>query len=251
MSTGKAGEAPALTVAHGVATLTLRRPAHHNRIDPDDPEVILGHLRTLADTPGLTALVLRAAECRTFCSGYTLGQITTRLDRRFEDMLDAIERLPLPTVCALSGSVYGGGTDVAMACDFRLGVQGMRLFMPAVRFGLHYYPGGLRRFVTRIGPGATKKIFLTGQTLYGEELLRIGYLCELVPPLELDAAVARYVEALRDGAAQPLRSMKHDIDAIAAGIWSESAGRAHYEASLQTPETQARLSAQAAHKPPA
>ena len=62
---------------------------------------------------------------------------------RFEDMLDALESLDIPTLCALNGSAYGGGTDLALACDFRIGVRGCRLFMPAARFGLHYYPGGL------------------------------------------------------------------------------------------------------------
>ena len=178
---------------------------------------------------------------KTFCSGYTLGRIGTHLDRSFEDMLDALEQIELPTLCLMNGSAYGGGTDLAMACDFRIGVRGCRLFMPAARVGLHYYPGGLRRFVTRLGPAATKKIFLTAATLGDEELLRIGFLTELVDRSELPAIIARVREDIRSCEPAAVRSMKQHIDDIANGTWNEDLGRAAYQASLQSPETRRRL----------
>jgi len=46
----------------------------------------------------------------------------------------------LPFIAALNGTVYGGSTDLALACDFRIGVEGMRLSMPAARLGTVYYP---------------------------------------------------------------------------------------------------------------
>ena len=81
----------------------------------------------------------------------------------------------------LDGGVYGGATDLALCCDWRIGVSGTRMFMPAARFGLHYYPGGLRRYVRALGAAQAKRIFLTGQTLRAQEMLRIGFLTELVP----------------------------------------------------------------------
>jgi enoyl-CoA hydratase/carnithine racemase len=128
-----------------------------------------------------------------------------------------------------------------MACDFRIGVRGSRLFMPAAKFGLHYYPGGLRRFVTRLGPCATKKIFMTARTLDAEELLRIGFLTELVEPQELQAKVNAYVGSLRECDAAVVRSMKEHIDGLAAGTWHEERGRAEYERSLRSEALKARL----------
>ncbi|OUM03690.1 hypothetical protein A8M77_04005 [Variovorax sp. JS1663] len=238
-----AGAAPTLEIADAVATLTLRRPAQHNRIDPDDPAVFLSHLDQVRSDPAVRLLVLTGEGEKTFCSGYTLGQIGARLDRSFEDMLDALESLAVPTLCALNGSAYGGGTDLALACDFRIGVRGCRLFMPAARFGLHYYPGGLRRFVTRLGCSTAKKIFLTGMTLESEELLRNGFLTELVEAEELPARIALYRDQIARCDAQAVRSMKQHIDAICAGEWDEVSGRAAYEASLASEETGRRLAA--------
>src|SRR4030095_8715539 len=103
------GSAPTLAIVDSVATITLRRPAQHNRIDPDDPAVFLRHLDEVRAHPSVRLLVLTGEGEKTFCSGYTLGQIGARLDRSFEDMLDALETLDIPTLCALNGSAYGGG----------------------------------------------------------------------------------------------------------------------------------------------
>jgi enoyl-CoA hydratase/carnithine racemase len=237
----KIGSPPTLEIADSLATITLRRPAEHNRIDPDDPAVVLRHLEKIAADPSVRLLVLTGEGEKTFCSGYTLAQIGARLDRSFEDMLDAIESLDIPTLCALNGSAYGGGTDLALACDFRIGVRGCRLFMPAARFGLHYYPGGLRRFVTRLGCSAAKKILLTGMTLESDELLRTGFLTELVERSELRPRLALYHEHIARCDAQAVRSMKRHINAIAAGAWDEASGRVAYETSLRSAATIERL----------
>jgi enoyl-CoA hydratase/carnithine racemase len=232
---------PGLQVDGDLATLTLRRPAEHNRIDPEDPRVICALLERVRAERSIRLLVITGEGEKTFCSGYTLGRIGTHLDHSFEQMLDAVESLEIPTLCLLNGSAYGGGTDLAMACDFRIGVQGLRLFMPAARFGLHYYPGGLRRFVSRLGPAATKRIFLTSATLHDEELLRIGFLTECVAREALQQTVERYRQPI--GLCEPdaVRSMKRHIDELALGLWDADAGRAAYEASLSAPETVRRL----------
>ena len=235
------GSAPTLEIVDATAIITLRRPGQHNRIDPDDPTVLLQHIETVRAAPTVRLLVLTGEGEKTFCSGYTLGQIGARLDRSLEEMLDALEAVDVPTLCALNGSAYGGGTDMALACDFRIGVRGCRLFMPAARFGLHYYPGGLRRFVTRLGCSVAKKIFLTGMTMDSEELLRTGFLTELVERDELQSRIDLYRDSIVRCDAQAVRSMKRHINAISAGEWSEASGRAAYEASLSAEETVKRL----------
>jgi enoyl-CoA hydratase/carnithine racemase len=158
-----------------------------------------------------------------FCSGFHLGSLADGAraaqagPQLFEQTVDALEALPVPTVCRLNGSVYGGATDLALACDVRVGVDTMVLRMPAVRLGLHYYPSGLRRFVTRLGVGAAKRLFMLAQDVPAAELLRIGYLDRCVPAAGLDAAVHEIVDALDRGAPLALRGMKASLDEIARG----------------------------------
>lgn len=238
-------QAPSLSINGAVATLTLRKPRQHNRIAPEDSDVIRQHLTQLETTPGLRLLIITGSGDKTFSSGYTLGAIKDQLDSRFEDMLDHLERFPLPTLCALNGSVYGGATDLALCCDFRIGVHGSRLLMPASRIGLHYYPGGIRRYVTVLGLAASKKLFLTAQPIGDQEMLRIGFLNELVDRSELPAVVRAYTEGILACEAKVVRTMKADLMAAAAGIADADVLRQHYNESLKSPELAARLEAMA------
>jgi enoyl-CoA hydratase/carnithine racemase len=234
---------PSLTVAGATATIRFERPSEHNRIDPDDIPVLRRHLDKIATMPRLRAIVFTGAGQRTFSSGFTVSAILERLDRSFEDLLDAIEQFPLPTICALNGSVYGGATDLALCCDFRIGVRGTGMFMPAARFGLHYYPGGLRRFAAAVGPSQAKRIFLTAQTLRAEDMLRIGFLTELVSRARLERRVAEYVAALAECEPAVVKSMKRQINALATGDREAGHSRDAYEASLSSTELRRRLAA--------
>ncbi len=234
---------PSLKLAGAVATIRFERPAEHNRIDPDDIPVLRRYLDQVAAQPRRCVLVFTGSGNRTFSSGFTVNAILERLDRSFEDLLDAIERFPLPTICALNGSVYGGATDLALCCDFRIGVRRTGMFMPAAKFGLHYYPGGLRRFVAIVGLANAKRIFLTAQTLRAEEMLRIGFLTELVTGAKLDAKVAEYVAALEACEPAVIKSMKRQLNALAAGDSVEGSSREAYEASLASKELRRRLTA--------
>ena len=233
--------APVLEIDGPLARLRLCRPRQHNRLDPADLPVMLDHLERVARDPAVRVLVLTGSGRQTFSSGYTLAAIRNELDDRFERVLDTLEQLPLPVVCALNGSVYGGATDLALCCDFRIGVRGSRMFMPAAKFGLHYYPGGLRRYVANLGLPAAKKLFLSARTIYAEEMLRIGFLTDLVEATELDAAVDSQVQNLLDCAPGVVASMKAALNQIAAGEADAGQLRAAYEASLRSEELARRV----------
>ena len=76
----------------------------------------------------------------------------------FEAIVNRLEDLALPTICRLNGGVYGGSTDLALACDFRIGVDSGEMFMPAARLGLHYYKSGIMRYVSRLGVDNAKRL---------------------------------------------------------------------------------------------
>jgi enoyl-CoA hydratase/carnithine racemase len=234
---------PRLDIAGAAATITFCRPREHNRIDPDDLAVLHAHLAAVARASDVRAVVFTGRGTATFSSGFTIAAILDRLDHRFEDVLDAIETCPLPTICALNGSVYGGATDLALCCDFRIGVEGTRMFMPAARFGLHYHPGGLRRFVTQLGPAEAKRLFLTAQTIDADTMLRIGFLNELVPRDKLGARVDEYLAALARCEPGVVRSMKAQIAAIERGDRELATTRRYYEDSLRSEELRQRIAA--------
>ena len=206
----------------GVATLTLSRPQHLNRLHREDLRALQAHFATLAASTEVRAVVLTGSG-RAFCAGFNIAELEEGRGaahhdpQLFEHTVQALEALPLPTVARLNGSVYGGATDLALACDFRVGVTDMELRMPAARLGLHYYPSGLQRYVSRLGLGAAKRLFLLAEAVPADELLQIGYLDYRVPPEALDATVLHLVGTLAAHAPLAVRGMKRSLDEIARG----------------------------------
>ncbi len=169
---------------------------------------------------------------KSFSSGYHIGALADRLagksgadaDRdAFERTVDRLEALRVPTIAALNGGVYGGATDLALACDFRIGIEGMQLLMPAARLGIVYYASGIRRYVTRLGVAAAKKLFLTAQPIDAAEMLRIGYLDEIVPAAELMSRAAALAAALAANAPLAVAGLKRAVNETAAGMLDQDA----------------------------
>jgi enoyl-CoA hydratase/carnithine racemase len=246
---------PLLALHDGRATITLQRPRHLNRLHREDLLALQQHFRRIAADPDVRVLVLTGSG-RAFCAGFHLGELeesehsASDDPRLFEHTVDALEALPLPTVARLNGSVFGGATDLALACDFRIGVAGMELRMPAARLGLHYYPGGLRRYVSRLGLAAAKRLFLCADTVPGEQLLRIGYLDALVDSGRLDDEVGAVAAALAAGAPLAVRGMKQSLDEIARGEFDLPRLRAREAQCAASSDLREGLAAFAARRPP-
>ena len=228
--------APIVTIAQGRATIRLNRPRQHNRIEPDDLSLLRDTFARIDKDPSIRVLVLTGTGAKSFSSGYHIGALLDRSSAHphgeepgsdaFERTVDALEGLRVPTIAALNGSVYGGSTDLALACDFRIGVEGMRLVMPAARLGIVYYASGIERYVSRLGIAAAKKMFMTAQPIETAELLRIGYLDEAVPAAELAARVDALAATLASNAPLALAGLKRAINETAAGRLDRAALKA-------------------------
>lgn len=226
--TSNAESAPTLAVRGHVATITLNRPSKRNRLQNEDLAALLTHFEQVQADAAVRVLVLtsRVNQPRpVFCAGYHLAEMSENdtASLVFETVPDALEKLRPITVCAMAGSVFGGATDLAMACDLRLGVPDMVLRMPAAALGLHYYPGGLRRFVTRLGLQVAKRVFLTARDLGADELLAAGYLDQLVAPEAMDATLQSLAQHLAGLAPLALQGMKRSLNELGDALLTDQA----------------------------
>jgi len=251
-----AASGPILDIAGARATLRLNRPAVHNRIEPDDLDFIRHTIRQLNDDHRVRVLVITGTG-KTFSSGFHLGELGSSAGRgkpdepnAFEAMTDELEGARFVTVARLNGPVYGGATDLALACDFRIGVDSARMFMPAARLGLHYYGHGIRRWVSRLGLGAAKRLFLTGATIDAQEMLRIGYLDEIAPADALDGRVDALVATLGKQAPRVVETMKQVLNEAARGEYDHQGADALHRASLRSRDIREALDAFAGKREP-
>jgi enoyl-CoA hydratase/carnithine racemase len=215
--------APVLHTEGGVATITLNRPAQRNRLENADLKALLAHFDTVNRDPEVRVLVLTANTTGqprpVFCAGYDIGGFDEpgHGSTFFEEIPDTLAALRPVTICALNGSVYGGSTDVVLACDLRVGLQGIEWRMPATALGLHYYPSGLQRYVSRFGLAATKRAFLTARPFSASQLEALGLFEALVGPEDWAATLQALVQDILALAPLAVQETKKSLREIEAG----------------------------------
>ena len=194
---------PRLDIDGHVARIVLDRPERHNSLEASDLLRFREHLAEVEGHESVRVLVLTGTGEATFCSGASLAQIESgeMSGQVFETLTHDLAAVRVPTVCALNGSAYGGGAEIALCCDFRIGVEGSRMSVPAGRLGICYPASGLRRYVEVLGPGVARRVMLAAEELDAREMLRVGFLDTLVPaerlPAETDELAARLASLAR------------------------------------------------------
>lgn len=238
---------PQLTFSGRRADLRLDAPERHNALGPEDLRALGIALEQIERSDAQVAVLRSTGD--TFCSGYDLRSLREEIrvgtgsaaERAFANVVDTLENLRVPTICALQGGVYGGGSDLALACDFRIGTPQTVLNVPAARFGLQFYSGGLRRFVERLGIDTAKRVFLLAETLDATELQRIGFLYRLVDVTDLESTVETLALQLSANATNAVRGLKRSLNSIARGMGDTATIDDAFAESLRSAETAARL----------
>lgn len=215
---------PRIEMEDGVATLTLNRPAHRNRLEDADLRALMQAFDRFNADPQVRVVVVTANTTGqprpVFCAGYHIGDFDgpDHDPAMFERVADALANLRAVTVCALNGSVHGGATDLALACDLRIALAGIELRMPATALGLHYYPSGLQRYVARLGISGAKRAFLTARPFSAQQLMALGALEEIAPtPQALQASVRQLTSEICALAPLAVQTTKQSLNEISSG----------------------------------
>lgn len=208
---------PELIIAGHQATITLRRPEQANRLGPQDLAVLADHIDRVNQQDAVLVLRLQSTG-KYFCSGYDINQISEARTVAFDELVNAVEDARPVTIAQIQGGVYGGATDIALACDFRLGTPDVDMFMPAARLGLHFYQRGLERYVSRLGLDTAKRLFLTAEKIDASEMKSCGFLTHLVDADGLVAATDKLSDTLAAMAPLALLGMKKHLNHIGRGV---------------------------------
>jgi len=221
-----------LEITESIATITINAPERHNALDNDCLEQFLAYLDSIDQNPDIRVLVITGAGDKTFCAGAALNQLGSgEFDGdAFTAVPDKISALKIPTICAFNGSAYGGGTEIGVACDFRIGINNMRLFVPPARIGLCYPVNGIERYVNTLGLPTAKRLLIASEEFRGPELLEIGYLTHLVEKEHLLATTQKLAERMATYAPLALQAMKQICNQVADGSYQREAAQQLAEA---------------------
>lgn len=210
-----------VAVEDGVATVCLDRPAKHNALTPE----MLGQLeRILIDLDAqrsVRVVLVTGAGERSFCAGADIHRFKAlhpldmwaQWTRQGHRVLTQLAGLRQPTIAAVSGNAYGGGLELALACDLRIVADDAALGLTEVGIGTLPGWGGTGRLRDLIGPGRAKEMIFTGEPLTADRALAWGLANQLLPRAEVIKAARALAAKIADRAPIAVQMAKQAIDA--------------------------------------
>ena len=174
-------------IAEGIAELELNRPHVRNAINVEMVREMGAALESLLQRDELRAVVLSGIDGKAFASGADVAEMRERTHREAFFAINAslfqkLEDFPRPTIAAIEGYALGGGLELALACDLRVGSRLARVGLPEATLGIYPAAGGTFRLPRLIGLGRAKDLIFTGRILEAEEAYALGIFERLCEP---------------------------------------------------------------------
>jgi enoyl-CoA hydratase len=219
---------------NGVAVLRLERPAARNAINTAMLEELLARIERAREDAVVRVLVISSSDHLALSAG---ADVREELDEQarvhrmelFARLYDELTSFPKPTVAACHGSVVGGGAEIAVACDLRVGGSNLRMRFPGAELGV---PVGPARLVTLCGLATAKYLLLTSRTVVADEALRMGLVHRVAPAAATEEAA---IELATEVAAHPpeavarLKGMLHRWDGVVERSADEGRGQVEWQ----------------------
>jgi enoyl-CoA hydratase/carnithine racemase len=228
----------------GIAVARLERPRARNAMNTQLLVELLEHIAVARADEAVRVLVLSSSDHLALSAG---ADVREQIDHEakvarmqlFADLYDQVVAFPKPTIAACHGDVVGGGAEMAIACDMRVGGSNLRMRFPGAALGA---PVGPARLVTLCGLAAAKYLLLSSRTIGADEALRIGIVNRIAPAAATEQAALELAAAV---AAHPpenvanLKRLLHEWDDVVGRSAVEGKGQVEWQRSgpgLPTPD---------------
>lgn len=211
-----------LEVDGPIATITLDRPEKLNAMTPEMLEGLESMLGTIEADESVRVVIVTGAGDRAFCAGADINAWSSlapidmwrqwvRLGHRVMDRLDGLRQ---PTIASLNGIAYGGGLELALACDLRIAADTVKVAAPETGIGTIPGWGMTTRLAVLAGPARAKQMILTGQPVDAVRAEAWGVLSEAVPAAQLQDVTRQLADRIAAQAPVAVQVAKQLIDGL-------------------------------------
>lgn len=197
---------------NGVMWVTFNRPEARNALTFGMYDRLAELCTTMPVDGSVKAVVILGAGGKAFAAGTDMTQFRAfetpqdalDYEKRIDEVLEAVERCPVPTIAAINGACTGGGGAIAAACDIRVASASLKFGFPIARtLGNCLAAGNLARLSELIGAARVREIIFTARLIEAEEALATGLVSEVLP--DETALISRASElAVKVGSMAPL-----------------------------------------------
>ncbi|MBC7478041.1 MAG: enoyl-CoA hydratase/isomerase family protein [Pseudorhodobacter sp.] len=201
-----------------IAEMRLDNPAKLNALTPDMLTQMAAHCDAIEQRDDVVAVLLTATGHRAFCTGaditawadLTPADFARHWVRRGHRIFDRIARLSKPTIAVLEGHAYGGGLELAAACDIRVMAPKARLALPETSVGIVPGWSGTQRLARLLPEPVLKEMALFGRNLTAERALALGFVAEVAEdPCAAAMEITERLKATSPRATEVAKYMLH------------------------------------------
>jgi len=205
----------------GVAWITIDRADVRNALSYDTLGELSAHAATLAADDSTRVVCITGAGDKAFCAGADLKERKTFTDEqtrafvtRIGDTFAEIAALPQPTLAVLNGVAFGGGLELALACDLRVAAEGVSVGLTETALAIIPGAGGTQRLPAVVGVARAKELILAARRVPADEALAMGLLNRVAPAGELRAVADELAGAIAKNGPLAVRAAKAAIDLV-------------------------------------
>lgn len=197
----------------GVSVLTINRPEKFNAMNKHVLQRVEEHLDQLATDDSIDVVVFTGAGEKAFVAGADIQELNRRLPYdgiigTMQRLYDKIASFSKPTIAAVNGIAFGGGHELALACDIRVGSTNALFALPETGLGILPAAGGTQRLAKIVGIGVATDMIMSGARLKADRAYELGLLTELVEPNELLEAAHEKAQRIRSKGPLALKLVK-------------------------------------------
>lgn len=203
----------------GIATLTINQPKSLNALSSEVLSDISAAVDAVAADTSARVLVITGAGDKAFVAGANIKEMLPlsaeegeALSKLGNDTFSKIANLAIPSIAQVNGFALGGGSELALAADIRIGSTSARLGQPEVGLGIIPGFGGTQRLSRIVGIAKAKELIYTGKVIKADEALSIGLLNQVVEVEELAETVEKLAKAIMKQAPNSVAASKEAID---------------------------------------
>lgn len=248
-----------IEVKGAVEVWTIDGEARRNTLRQAMVAELGGLVSRVSADRSVRAVVITGAGNKAFCAGADLkeragmseDQVRTFLGS-LKELLRSLERSDCVFIAAINGAAFGGGTELALACDLRLSASSAELGLTEVKLGIIPGGGGTQRLPRLVGPGRAKELILTGRRVTAAEALQLGLVSQVVESDQLLGASLEKAQAIAENGPIAVAAAKHAIDEGLVLELDEALAleHRHYEKTLRSQDRLEGLQAFAEKRPP-
>jgi enoyl-CoA hydratase/carnithine racemase len=219
-----------VTIDSQIARLVIDRPAKRNALTREMWHALPAVVALLSADDAVNIVIMEGAGDEAFASGADIlelvehardGEDASAFMRTVQRAEQAVAACPKPIIAMIRGSCYGGGLELAMACDLRFAAVGSRFAVPPARLGVVYSLSSTRRLVDLIGAGRARDLLFSGRVLDSAEAAAVGLVEREFPAGDLEAETIGYAAAVTRLSQASVRAAKRIVRAILDGAVEE------------------------------